>query len=226
VQVPVGDGGGAEGDGARAAVAGEGPLPAGRPGDAGEHLDGDEQPDRPDGRPDLCGEGGVQPGRWWSAGSQAWSTLAAMDMTEPKTNPVQATSWPPARLIAGSGPGRAATGVFSCGKGCGSTGSPPPIARSSGSRDVVRVGDDGFGVPGARVMRWHVSERAGTGKWGSGVLVHGSAPRWLIKSTGSAGSAHSGVTDRAAEPLRLTFVSQTVSYGTDSGGPAGRETGL
>jgi hypothetical protein len=28
---------------------------------------------------------GDQPGDWWSAGSQAWRTLAAMDMTEPNT---------------------------------------------------------------------------------------------------------------------------------------------
>src|SRR2546429_9211264 len=44
VEVSVGDGGGAEGDGAGAAVAGECPLPAGRPCHAGEDLDGDEQP--------------------------------------------------------------------------------------------------------------------------------------------------------------------------------------
>jgi hypothetical protein len=33
---------------------------------------------------------------------------------------------------------------------------------------------------------WHASEHARTGKWG-GILVHGSAPRWLIKSRAGAG---------------------------------------
>ncbi len=39
---------------------------------------------------------GVQPGGWWAAGSQACRTLAAMEVMDPKRNPVQATSRPPA----------------------------------------------------------------------------------------------------------------------------------